>query len=335
MRRSIIAGVGGALPDRVVTNQELADMMDTSDAWIVERSGIRERRWVDCEMGGSDLALAASQQAVAQAGLSVKDIDCIVFATLSPDYNFPGSACLLQDLLELPGIAALDVRNQCSGFIYSLSVADAWIRCGQYDCVLVVGAEVHSTGLDKTTRGRDVTCLFGDGAGAVLLTAGDLGEVGERGLLSTHLHADGKYAKALWVEAPGSRLYPDRLNQQMLAEGKHYTQMQGRRVFSHAIKYLPQVILQGLTANGLSLDDMDLLVPHQANLRINEAAAKVLGISMDKVYSNIERYGNTTAASIPLALRDAEEEGRIHRGDLLVLASFGAGFTWASAVLRW
>ena len=332
MKRTIFRSVGGYVPDKVVTNDDLSSMMETSDEWIVERTGIRQRRWVEESTGSSDLAVPASLDAVERAGISVGDIDCIVLATLSPDHTFPGTACFLQHKLGLGGIPALDVRNQCSGFIYGLSVADAWVRCGQYKCVLLVGTEVHSTGLDKTTRGRDIACLFGDGAGAVILTPTD---DQERGILSTHLHADGKYARSLWIEAPGSCFYPLRINGQMLEEGRHFPKMKGRHVFTHAVKRMPEVIGEALSANGFKPSDVDLFIPHQANQRITEAVAKVMGFGLEQVYSNIERYGNTTAASIPLCLKDAEREGRLKKGDLLLLASFGAGFTWASALVKW
>ena len=333
MNRSVVLGVGRFVPERVVTNQELTQWMDTSDEWIFERTGIRQRRWVDKETGASDLAERASREAIARAGLLPADIEAIVFATLSPDYNFPGSGCLLQNQLGLPGIPALDVRNQCSGFIYGLSVADAWIRCGQYRRVLLVGAEVHSTGLDVTTRGRDIACLFGDGAGAMVVGAAEAGE--SRGVLSTHLHADGSHATDLWLEAPASRYFPQRLTAAMLEEGRHFPRMKGRQVFTHAVLRMPEVIHEALEKNDLKLEDIKLFVPHQANQRINEMVARDLAIPPERMFSNIDRYGNTTAASIPLALSEAEQQGLINRGDLILLVSFGAGFTWASAVIRW
>jgi len=333
MNRSVVLGVGRFVPERVVTNQELTQWMDTSDEWIFERTGIRQRRWVDKETGASDLAERASREAIARAGLLPADIEAFVFATLSPDYNFPGSGCLLQNQLGLPGVPALDVRNQCSGFIYGLSVADAWIRCGQYRRVLLVGAEVHSTGLDVTTRGRDIACLFGDGAGAMVLGAAEAGE--SRGVLSTHLHADGSHATDLWLEAPASRYFPQRLTAAMLEEGRHFPRMKGRQVFTHAVRRMPEVIHEALEKNDLKLEDIKLFVPHQANQRINEMVARDLAIPPERMFSNIDRYGNTTAASIPLALSEAEQQGLINRGDLILLVSFGAGFTWASAVIRW
>jgi 3-oxoacyl-[acyl-carrier-protein] synthase-3 len=331
---AVILGVGGYVPERVVTNQDMTQWMETSDEWIFERTGIRQRHWIDGEIGGSELAENAVHQALSRSGVKLGEIDCIILATLSPDHTFPGTGCFLQEKLGLPGIPALDVRAQCSGFIYGLSVADAWIRAGQYKCILLVGTEVHSTGIDISTQGRDVACLFGDGAGVALVAARE-GADGGRGVLSTHLHADGRFARDLWIEAPGSRFHPVRITKEMIDAGRHWPKMQGRRVFKNALKFMPEVIWEGLRYNGLTLDDVDLIVPHQANLRINEAVAQLLGIEPERMYSNIERYGNTTAASIPLALRDAEQEGRLKRGDTVVLASFGAGFTWASAVVRW
>lgn len=330
--RTAFLGIGGYLPPRVVSNHELATMMETSDEWIVERTGIHTRHWVDRECGASDLAVPASRQALDDAGVALEEIDCIILATLSPDHTFPGTACFLQEKLGLNGIPALDIRNQCSGFIYSLAVADAFIKTGQYRRILLVGAEVHSTGLDKTTRGRDVACLFGDGAGVAVLGPSDNPH---QGVLSTHLHADGRYARELWIEAPGSRLYPRRLDAAMLEQGRHFPRMNGRRVFVEAVRRLPEVIAEALSANSLTIDDVDLFVPHQANQRINEAVAEKIGIPAEKWFSNIDKFGNTTAASIPLCLRDAWQQGRLRRGDVVLLASFGAGFTWAAAALRW
>jgi 3-oxoacyl-[acyl-carrier-protein] synthase-3 len=323
------------VPERLVTNQDMTQWMETSDEWIFERTGIRQRYWIDGETGGSELAEQAVHQALSNSDVELKEIDCIILATLSPDHTFPGTGCFLQERLGLAGIPALDVRNQCSGFIYGLSVADAWIRTGQYRRILLVGTEVHSTGIDISTEGRDVACLFGDGAGAAVVAAGEDGQSPDRGVLSTHLHADGRYAKDLWIEAPGSRFHPVRITKEMIDAGRHWPKMRGRKVFTNAVKNMPAVIKEGLEYNGLTLDDVSLIVPHQANLRINETVAQVLGIDPERMYSNIERYGNTTAASIPLALRDAEQEGKLKRGDTIVLVSFGAGFTWASAVVRW
>lgn len=334
MTRSVILGVGRCLPERVVTNDDLRQWMDTTDEWIFERTGIRERRWVSEECGGSDLGAAAAREACERAGVPLEDIDCIILATLSPDHTFPGTACFMQARLGLPGVPALDVRNQCSGFLYGLSVADAWIRAGTYRRVLLVGAEVHSTGLDLSDRGRDVACLFGDGAGAVLLGPAEEG-MGARGVLTVALHADGRNAKDLWIEVPASRYVPERLNVEMVAEGRHFPKMRNRRVFTSALQRMPEVIREAIDKVGVELAQVKLVVPHQANQRIIEAVATQLGLDDGRMFSNIEKLGNTTAASIPMALYEAEQRGRIAAGDLVVLAAFGAGFTWGAAVLRW
>jgi 3-oxoacyl-[acyl-carrier-protein] synthase-3 len=328
MPRTAILGLGQFLPERVVTNDDLARMFDTSDEWIRQRTGIQERRYVEDGIGPADLAVPATHDALKAAGLELSDIEFIIFATLNPDYFFPGSGCILQDKLGVPGIGALDVRNQCSGFIYGLSVADAFIKTGMYKRILLVGAEVHSSGIDFSDEGRDVTVLFGDGAGAVVLGATDE----DRGILSTHLHADGRYAKDLWIEIPAGRFFP-RITQELMEQGRHYPRMNGKKVFKMAVERLPEVINEALAANGLTIDDIDLLVPHQANLRINEFVAREMNIPPEKVYHNIQRYGNTTAASIPIALNEAIQEGKAKRGDTVMLAAFGSGFTWASCVL--
>ncbi len=262
--------------------------------------------------------------------MDASEIDCIVYATLSPDVYFPGGGVFLQQKLGLKGIPALDVRNQCTGFVYGLSVADAWIRTGQYRRVLLVGAEVHSMGLDYGPAGRDVGVLFGDGAGAAILGPTD----DDRGVLSTHLFSDGRGAEKLWVEAGGARHYP-RLSHEALDAGTHFPIMEGREVFKNAVVRMPQSVQAALEANDLAVDDIDLLIAHQANLRINEMVAKRLGLRDDQVYNNIQRYGNTTAATIPIAMHEAVEKGLLERGDLLVLTAFGSGFTWASAAIRW
>jgi 3-oxoacyl-[acyl-carrier-protein] synthase-3 len=329
--RTVIAGTGFYVPDHVVTNEELTRYMDTSDEWIVERSGIRERRWVDEGMSGADMGRRASLMALEEAGLEPGAVEAIVLATLSPDHFFPGTGVFLQKELGLPGIPALDVRTQCTGFLYGLSVADAWIRTGQHRTILVVGVEIHSTGLDLTTRGRDISVLFGDGAGAVVLTAAD---DGERGILSTHLHADGRYADVLWAEFASSKHHP-RITRELMDEGRHYPKMQGKEVFKHAIVRMPEAVHEALAANGLAIADLDLLIPHQANLRITQMVQRRLGLSEEQVVSNIDRYGNTTAATIPIALAESVRGGRLQRGDLLCLVAFGSGFTWGSALVRW
>jgi 3-oxoacyl-[acyl-carrier-protein] synthase-3 len=330
MRGAAILGTGRALPPRVVTNDDLARSMDTSDDWIVQRTGIRERRFVDPGTGTADLGAAAARLAIERAGLTPRDIDLIVFATLSPDIFFPGSGVLVQEKLGMDTVGALDIRTQCTGFVYGLSLAEAYIKAGIHDHVLVIGAEIQSTGLDMSDAGRDVSVIFGDGAGAAVVGPAAAGT----GILSTHLHAEGKYAKELMLEAPASREHP-RLSPRMLEERRHYPRMNGRLVFVHALRRFPEVIREALDANGYSLADLSLVIPHQANLRITQAVAEALKVPPEKVFSNIERYGNTTAASIPIALDECLEQGRIRPGDLVCLASFGSGFTWASALVRW
>lgn len=330
MKRARIISTGHYVPEKIVTNEEMTKLVPTSDEWIRERTGIQQRHFVDKEIGASDLGYEAAQIALQRAGLKATDIDFIIFATLSPDYMFPGSGCVMQHRLGVPGIGALDVRTQCTGFVYGLSVANAFIQTGQYKRILLVGAEVHSTGLEYNERGRHIAVLFGDGAGAVILEASD----GERGVLSTHLHADGRYAKELWAENPGSRRIP-RLYPGILEDGTCFPQMNGREVFKHAVTKFPEVIMEALQANHLTLDDVKLVIPHQANLRISEAVTQRLGIAPEKVFNNIQRYGNTTAASIPIALTEALAQGKIQENDIVILASFGSGFTWASAAIRW
>lgn len=331
MPRSAIVGTGFHVPPRVVTNDELTRYMDTSDDWIRERTGIRERRWVQEGTTSAEMAREASKQALASAKLEAGDVDAIVLATLSPDHFFPGTGVFLQRDLGLADIPALDIRAQCSGFVYGLSVADAWIRVGQYRTILLVGVEIQSTGLDLTDRGRDIAVLFGDGAGAAVLTATE--EEG-RGVLSTHIHSEGEYAEMLWGEVSSSSRHP-RISAEDLEAGRHYPRMQGREVFKHAVSRMPESVREALEANGLEAGDIDLLIPHQANLRISQMVQKRLGLPDEKVFNNIQRYGNTTAATIPIALAEAVREGRLHRGDLLCFTAFGSGFTWGSALVRW
>lgn len=332
MLRSAILGVGHYVPTKVVTNDDLSKLMPTSDEWIQQRTGIRERRFIERDgIGASDLAIPAAKMAVERAGRELKDVDMIVFATLSPDVTFPGSGCFLGDKLGLQGVPALDVRNQCTGFLYSLSLADAWVRTGAYKNVLVVGAEVHSTGIDLTERGRDVAVLFGDGAGAALVGPSPSDD---RGVLSIVLKADGSGAKDLWVPAPASMRAPDRITHEMLDRGEQYPHMNGKHVFRWATEKMPEIAHEALAKAGLGVADMDLFVPHQANMRINELVAKRLGIAHDKVVHNIERYGNTTAATIPLALSESFEAGKLSEGTNVLMAAFGSGYTWAGAVAR-
>ena len=324
-----ILATGYHVPERVVTNRDLEQLMDTTDEWIRERSGIVERRWVDGE-AGSDLALEAARMALARAGMEPSDLDCIVLATLSPDHFFPGTGVFLQRKLGITEIPCLDVRNQCTGFLYGLSVAEAWIRIGRYRRVLLVGTEVHSTGLERSTAGRDTAVLFGDGAGAVIL--GPTEE--ERGVLAIRLHADGRHAEKLWIEAPASAYEPF-ISHDYIDRRMTYPSMEGREVFKHATTRMPEVVEEVLADAGAGIEDIALLIPHQANLRISQAVQKRLGLSDERVYNNIQRYGNTTAASIPIALHEALEEGRIRDGDLVCMAAFGSGFTWGAVLLRW
>jgi len=331
MPRTAIVALGTCVPDRVVTNDELSRSMETSDAWIQERTGIQERRWVREGEGNSDLALAATNRALEKAGWKASDIEAIVYCSLSSDHMFPGDGCYLNAKLGIPGVPALDIRNQCSGFVYGLSVAEAWIRGGVYRRVLLVGSEIHSTGLDVSTRGRDTAVIFGDGAGAALLEATD--DPG-RGVLSVHLHADGRHALDLSTDAPGS-LYHPRVQVAQIESGAIYPHMEGQKVFKNAIVRMPEVVREALDRNHLTTADIKLLVPHQANLRISQMVQRSLELRDDQVFNNIQKYGNTTAASIPIALAEGVEARGVKRGDLVALAAFGAGFTWAGALVRW
>jgi 3-oxoacyl-[acyl-carrier-protein] synthase-3 len=331
MKRAKILGVGRHLPERRVTNFDLEKRFDTSDEWIQQRTGIVERRYADEGVYCSDLALEATRNALAQADLKPQELDFIIFATLSPDHHFPGTGCYLQRKLGVPEIGCMDIRNQCTGFLYSLAVADAFVRIGMYNRILVVGAEVHSSALDFTNEGRDVAVLFGDGAGAVVVGPS---EDPEHGILSTHLHADGRYADALRLEIWDISKKPY-ITQSHLDEGRIWPKMKGREVFKVAVTKIPEVVEEALTANHLTLDQIALFIPHQANLRINQFSAARLGVPEEKFYSNIQRYGNTTAGSIPIALSELLEKNAIHQGDYIVLVAFGAGFTWGATLIRW
>jgi 3-oxoacyl-[acyl-carrier-protein] synthase-3 len=333
MRHSKIAGIGHHVPDNIITNEYLSTIMDTNNEWIVERTGIHERRWMNPETDTvANMAAKATRMALERAKLQATDIDFIVFATITPDYFFPGSGVLLQRELGLDGkIAALDIRNACSGFIYALSVADQFIKTGMYKTILVVGAEIQSTALDITTRGRNTAVIFGDGAGAVVLQPSD-----KPGILSTHLHSDGTFAEELYVKDPGSsRPHKERQPEQITDTSTFKVVMNGNQVFKHAVVRFMEVIQEALDANKLTKEDINLLVPHQANLRISQYIQEKLALTGDQVYNNIMRYGNTTAASIPIALSEAWAEGKIKENDLICLAAFGSGFTWASALIRW
>jgi len=331
MPNPYISGTGFYLPPRIVTNDELSTYMDTSDEWIQERTGIKERHYVEKGEGPSDIAIPATKQALNAAGLKVSDIDFIIFATSTPDFYAPGSGCLLQEKMGFNEIGALDVRVQCSGFIYGLSIAEQYIRTGTFKNILLIGAEVQSTAMDLTNAGRDTAIIFGDGAGAAIISATDE----DRGVLSTHMHSEGKYLKELWLESPASNAGYPRINKEALDEGKQFLKMNGKEVFRHAVTRFPEVINEALEANNLTSENIDLLIPHQANLRITQMVQKRLSLRNEQVFSNIHKYGNTTAATIPIALAEAFNEGKIKDGDLLVLAAFGSGFTWASAIMKW
>ncbi len=332
MTKAKVIGMGHYLPDRVVTNFDLEKVMDTSDQWIKERTGISERRFFDPEKDTvANMAARASLSALEQSGIDIKDIEFIVFATITPDYFFPGSGVLLQRELGLEGIGALDIRNACSGFIYALSVAEQYVKTNTYKNILVVGAEIQSSALEMNDRGRSVSVIFADGAGALILQATD--DSDNQGLLSTHLHADGRFAEELFVRDPGSSR-KERLTKDMIDDVGIRAHMNGNMVFKHAVVKFQEVIHEALEANQLEIDDIDLLIPHQANLRINQFVQKQLGLGDDQVFNNIMYCGNTTAASIPIAMSEAWDEGKLKAKDLLCIAAFGSGFTWASALIK-
>jgi 3-oxoacyl-[acyl-carrier-protein] synthase-3 len=330
--RTVIAGIGHYVPPDLVSNDELARLMDTSDEWIRQRSGIVTRHHAKVGIGSSDLGTEAALRAIADAGIDKSEIDFIVAATISPDHYFPGIGVMIQAKLGLGEIGALDVRTQCSGFIYGLSVADQYIRTGAFKKILLVAAEVQSHNLNYSDEGRDMAVLFGDGAGAVILEPGDAAQ--GRGLLSTHLFADGRHVADLCMEKPSSCDRPT-FSPELLRTGKFFPRMDGKNVFKNAVAKMPEAVWAGLRHNGLTIDQVDHLIPHQANDRISLMVAHQLKIDPAKVIRNIDRLGNTTAASIPIALDEAVKGGRIKAGDLVVLTAFGSGFTWASAVLRW
>ncbi|MFD0861197.1 3-oxoacyl-ACP synthase III family protein [Sungkyunkwania multivorans] len=336
MYNSRIAGLGYYVPENVVTNDDLSKIMDTSDEWIQERTGIQERRHVKKTNGDTttSMGVKAARIAIERAGIDKDEIDFIIFATLSPDYYFPGPGVLVQRDLGIKTVGALDVRNQCSGFVYAISVADNFVKTGMYKNILVIGSEVHSRGLDMTTRGRGVSVIFGDGAGAAVVSRE---EDTKRGILSTHLHSEGQHAEELSVIAPGmgKRWVTDILEDGDPEDTSYYPYMNGQFVFKNAVVRFSEVIMEGLKTNGLTPADIDMLIPHQANLRISQFVQKKFGLSDDQVFNNIMKYGNTTAASIPIALTEAWEAGKIKKGDIVVLAAFGSGFTWGSAIIKW
>ena len=332
MPKSKIKGVGFYVPDNVVKNSDLEEIMDTSDEWIQERTGIKERRWVEGDLTTSLMGTYASKIAIKNAKISKNDIDFIIFATLSPDYFFPGSGVLLQKNLQIKEVGALDIRNQCSGFIYGLSVADQYIKSGMYENILVVGSEIHSGGLDKSSRGRSVSVIFGDGAGAAIVSKSN----DESEILSTHLHSEGKFAEELAVIKPATTFWIDKIIDDGDEDGEgFFPKMNGNFVFKNAIKRFEEVIFESLNYNNYTSKDIDMLITHQANLRITQYIQKKLNIDENNIFNNIMSYGNTTSASIPIALYEALEKNKIKRGDLVCLAAFGSGFTWASALIRW
>ena len=333
--RSRIKGLGFYVPENVVTNDDLSKLMDTSDEWIQERTGIQQRRHA---LRGSDtttsMGVKASLKAIEAAKINKEEIDFIVFATLSPDFYFPGCGVLVQKELGLPNVGALDIRNQCSGFLYALSVADQYIKTGMYKNILVIGAETQSPALDMSTRGRNMAVLFGDGAGAAIVSRSDNPK---RAILSTHLHSQGEHAEQLAMIAPGvgTKWVPQILAENDPDDVSYYPNMNGQFVFKNAVVRFAEVIEEGLKANGLSREDINMLIPHQANLRISQFVQHQFKLTDEQVFNNIMKYGNTTAASVPIALTEAVQQGKIKDGDLVVLAAFGSGFTWASAIIRW
>jgi 3-oxoacyl-[acyl-carrier-protein] synthase-3 len=355
MKNSIIAGVGHYVPETVVKNSDLEKVMDTSNDWIIERTGIEERRYgKKHEETSTTMGAKAAEMAIENAGINKEDIDFIIFATLSPDYYFPGNGVLLQRELGITNteIGALDIRNQCSGFVYGLSVADQFVKTGMYKNVLLVGGEMHSMGLDFSTRGRNVTVIFGDGAGAVVVQPT---EDKNRGILTTHMHSNGTFAEKLAFISPGAhsgyyQKYTEEevdydfpkdvlgevfVTQKMVDDGMLYPHMEGQFVFKNAVVKFPEVIMEAFAKSGESIDNLKLLIPHQANLRISQFVQKRLGLKDEQIWNNIQKYGNTTAASIPIAMSEALQAGKIKKGDLVCLAAFGSGFTWASALIRW
>ena len=330
MHKSKIIGMGFKVPDNIISNDDLSKIMDTSDEWIQTRSGIKERRWATEEVATSDLAFSAANNAIKNAEINNKEIDLVIVGTLSSDYFFPGVSAQLQEKLNLNLIGAFDIKAACSAFIYSLSIADQYIKTGAAETILVVGAETQTKLIEKSSEGRDVAVLFGDGAGAAIVQRSD----DESQILSTHLHSQGKDLKNLWMEAPGTSK-GSWFKENKFDQKKFTPKMNGREVFKNAVKRFPEVIHEALDHNNLDFNDIKLIIPHQANYRISEAVAKKLEVGMDKVYSNIHKYGNTTAASIPIALTEAVYSKKINKGDLIILAAFGAGYTWASAAIKW
>jgi 3-oxoacyl-[acyl-carrier-protein] synthase-3 len=336
MTHAAIIGTGMYVPSRIVTNEDLTQWMDTSDEWITERSGIKERRWLEQDDAGvtvetgAEMGAAAARMAIEEAGIDKNDIDLILYATLSPDVVFPGNGVFIEDLLDLNTVGAMDIRNQCTGFIYALATADGFIKAGTARTILVVGQEIQSTALNLTDRGRDMAVLFGDGAGAAVVQATE----DDRGIIASVLHSQGRFARDLLGEAPMSTIQ-DRINVELIAQGRHYPTMNGPMVFKHATRRFCESIKEVLQKGEADLADVDLVIPHQANQRITDAVGARMGVPPERMFSNIAKYGNTTAASIPIAMAEAVKEGRLKRGDLLVTVAFGSGFTWGANLIRW
>jgi len=336
MTRAAIIGTGFHVPARVITNEDLTHWMDTSDEWITERSGIKERHWLEVDdqgltvESGAEMGAAAARMAIDEAGIEKDEIDLILYATLSPDVFFPGNGVFIEDLLGLNTAGAMDIRNQCTGFIYALAAADGFIQAGTARTILIIGQEIQSTGLDATTRGRDLAVLFGDGAGAVIVQATEE----DRGVVASVLHSQGRFARELFCEAPVSTRQ-GRIDQEAMDQGKQFPFMNGQMVFKHATRRFCEAIREVLEKGGADIAEVSLVIPHQANQRITDAVGSRMGLPPERVFSNIAKYGNTTAASIPLALAEAVREGRLQRGDLLVTVAFGSGFTWGANLVRW
>ena len=336
MLASRIAGIGGYVPPRCVTNKELEQVLDTTDEWIQQRTGIQTRHWVAPDVSTSDMALEAAKRAISDAKIELSEIDMIIMATSTPDHDVPGAGCFLQAKLGLPGIPYFEVKQACSGFVYGLSLADQFVKTGHKKCVLLIGVELQSKLLDMTPRGRAVSVIFADGAGAAIIKATEVTDKNNDSyIMSTALHADGNFAKELWVPAPGTAIGPHKCMPGMVEEGLVYLHMNARYVFSHAVTKMPEVMQEACAAADKKLTDIDMFFFHQANMRINEKVAADLNLPAEKVHNTIHKYGNTTAATIPLGMWDALQEGKLKRGQLLGLSAFGAGFTWAAAVLRY
>lgn len=335
MFNSKIIGLGKYLPENIVTNHDLSNSIDTSNQWIIERTGIEERRHIKKGDGNSTASMGAeaAKIAIKRANISKNEIDLILFATLSPDYYMPGSGVLVQKLLNIPICPAMDIRNQCSGFVYAIATADQFIKTGMYKNILVIGSETQSGAIDKTTRGRDIGVIFGDGAGAAVLSRSPSKD---SNIMSSHLHSEGEHAEELIMESPNMNKWVTEIVSDNDPEDlSYFPYMNGKHVFKNAVTRFEEVINSGLNHNHLKAEDINLLIPHQANLRISQFVQKKFNLRDDQIYNNIMRYGNTTAASIPIALTEAWEEGKIKDGDLIILAAFGAGFAWGSNIIKW